>query len=194
MVIGVTGNSGAGKSFLVQNIKSEVYIIDADKIGHSCLKIPECKSEILEVFGDLILDDNNEINRKQLGSIVFKDKQLLDKLTKISHKYILIDIDKKIESKLKDNIKIIIDAPLLFEANLDKKCDYTILVKADYENKIRQIIERDKISLEIAKARLDKQAKDEEVEKKVNIVFENKYKIETINNFNSIIENMEYYG
>lgn len=195
MIIGITGNSGVGKSFLIKNIKSDVFVIDADKIGHFCLKLDKCKAEIVDVFGVGVLDEDNEIDRKQLGNIVFKNKELLKKLTEITHRYILLDIDNKIETKLKDdeNATIIIDAPLLFEANLDKKCQYTILVMANYDRKLEQIVERDKISTELAKARLDKQAKDSEVSKKVDFIFENKYNDNSIEIFNNIIEKMEYY-
>ena len=75
-VIGLTGGIGTGKTS-VSNILSSLgaSMINADKIGH---KIYEPNSEgwmeVVNAFGKEILNENQEIDRKKLGSIVFKDK------------------------------------------------------------------------------------------------------------------------
>ncbi len=186
MIVGITGNSGVGKSFLIKNIKRTKYVIDADRIGHECLLMAECKTEIVAEFGDRILN-SSEIDRKKLGKIVFLDKAKLEILTTITHKYILNEINYLIEINKSNYELIIIDAPLLVEAGLHKKCDKSILVTASFDEKIKRIVERDKISKEVAEGRLNKQSKDETQQKNVDIVFENGYNLKSIENFNMII-------
>lgn len=49
-------------------------IIDCDKIGHNVYKLGKpCYKLLVEHFGEEILDENREVNRKVLGGIVFKD-------------------------------------------------------------------------------------------------------------------------
>lgn len=189
MLIGITGNSGVGKSHLIKNVNRPYYLIDADKIGHECLFMPDCKAEIVDVFGSDILE-NDEINRKKLGSIVFLDKTLLEQLTQITSKYILKEIEKQIEENSSKYELLILDAPLLVEYGLHKKCDKTILIIADYEDKIKRIMERDGITEEVAIGRLNKQKDDVVQQKNVDITFENGYNLKSIENFNNLINDI----
>ncbi len=192
MIIGVTGNSGSGKSSLLRNvcIDKNFLIIDADKVGHKILLTKECKEEVLEFFGENIVIDG-EISRKLLGEIVFNDKEKLAKLTEITHKYILEEVRKKICENNKKYDIIFIDAALLIESGMSKMCDYNILVTASLENKISRIMERDGITFDLANARLDKQSKDSYLEKHCDFIIEN-FEFETsLENFKKIISKWE---
>ncbi len=190
MIIGITGNSSVGKSFLIEKLEMNYFLIDADKIGHTVLKLPKCKDEVLSFFGEEILD-NNEINRKRLGEIVFNDKEKLEVLTEITHRYILKQIDNILAENIDLYELIIIDAALLIESGLYKKCDKTILVVATYDEKIRRIVERDNVSRELAIARLEKQTDDDVNKKYVDIVFENSYNLKTIQLFNELVNRVK---
>ncbi len=187
MIFGITGKTGSGKSFLIRNFaknsNKSIYRIDVDKVGHQCLTIGDCKKEIINIFGDEILE-NNEINRSKLGEIVFSNKQLLEKLNQITHKYILEQIENKLEEfKSKKCDLIIIDAALLFEIGLDKECDKTILITSSDKERADKIIKRDNISYETAYNRLDKQTSDVLQSTRVDISIQNKYDKKSINNF-----------
>ncbi len=190
MVIGVTGNSGAGKSFLVKNIATKHFLIDADKIGHDCLLDLDCKKEVLDYFGYDILNDENNIDRAKLRDIVFNDKEKLENLTSITHKHIIMKIKNLVSENNGEDKLVIIDAALLIEANLQSICDKTILITAKHENKVENVIKRDGISKELAEKRLGAQAKDEFQQKNVDIVFENSYNLKIVDEFNSLINNL----
>ncbi len=190
MVIGVTGNSGAGKSFLVKNIKSEHFLIDADKIGHECLLDIECKCEVLDYFGYEILNDENNIDRAKLRDIVFNNKEKLENLTSITHKHIIKKIKNLVEENNADDKIVIIDAALLIEANLQDICDKTILISAEHESKVENVIKRDGITKELAEKRLSSQTKDEIQQKNVDIIFKNSYNLKVVDDFNLLIENL----
>ncbi len=190
MVIGITGNSGAGKSFLVKNINTSHFLIDADKIGHQCLLDFECKKEVVDFFGKEVLNNEGNIERSKLGNIVFDDKEKLENLTKITHKHIIKKIKSLVDENNGENKLIIIDAALLIEANLQNICDKTILIVANNENKINNIVKRDGITRELAEKRLSSQTKDNVQEKNVDIVFENSYNLKVVDEFNSLIKSL----
>ncbi len=190
MVIGVTGNSGAGKSYLVENIKSKHFLIDADKIGHECLLDDECKQEVLECFGLGILNELGEIDRAKLRNIVFNDKEKLANLTTITHKHIIKKIKCLVEENNGADKLVIIDAALLIESNVSQICDKTILITASNEKKINNVVKRDGIDFELAEKRLNSQTKDEIQEKNVDIVFKNSYNLKVVEEFNSLINEL----
>ena len=175
-VVGLTGNSGSGKSY-VANIFAEedAYIIDADKIGHKILEKNSLPyKEVIEFFGVEILDADKNINRKALGKIVFSNKEKLQKLNSITHKHIIKTIMHKIDKAKASGNKIsIIDAALLIEVNLHKVCDKVVIVHADKNIRIKRIMERDHISEQDAFNRINNQSPFEDLEKYADIVILN---------------------
>ena len=79
MLIGITGGIGSGKSVLCDVARDMgFYVISADKIGHDILrKGSSAYNEVVEIFGEGILSENGEIDRKKLGRLVFSDKEKL---------------------------------------------------------------------------------------------------------------------
>ena len=161
-IIGITGNSGSGKSTICQIIKENYNseIIDADKVTKKLTNSEtEYLKEIIKTFGNIIVDENGKLNRKKLANIIFNNKEkklLLDKLT---FKYVVDEIKEQI-SKIKSCDYIVLDVPLLFESKLNEVCDITIGVLAEKKEKINRIIDRDKITYEQSLNRLNNQPKD----------------------------------
>lgn len=114
-IIGITGSIATGKSTVSNILKTKGYtVLDLDKIAHELMKKGEKNYiNILSYFGDEILDENDEIERKKLGNIVFNDEKKLKKLNNLTHPNIFHTILEKINS-LEEKI-IFIDNPLLVE-------------------------------------------------------------------------------
>ncbi len=165
-VIGITGPSGAGKgeAAKILEFKYGFYIIDADKIYHSLVSSPSaCLDEIKLNFGSSVIDNSGALDRKALGKLVFgeanRDNLLL--LNKITHKYVIAEVEKEIKTNRHKNINCIIDAPLLIEAKLNKLCDFTISIISDIDLRISRISKRDDINYEDAKNRIASQKNDD---------------------------------
>lgn len=171
MIIGITGASGAGKSIASKVFeKNGFLIIDLDKIAHEIYDTNKlCVEEVARVFGNGILDANGKVMRKKLGEIVFADKEKLNILNKITHKYILNEVFKKLDGKN----NAVLDAPLLFEAGLEKHCDITLGIISPNEVKTKRIQERDGVSQGYAEKRLEKQHNDEFFEKNCTFCIRN---------------------
>ncbi len=166
MIIGLTGSSGSGKSIAAEFFaENGFYIIDFDRISREICNIGEpCLLELTEHFGCDIINSDGSLLRKKLGEIVFADKQKLEKLNSITHKYILQRADSLVEQY--SHRHIVFDAPLLFEAELDRRCCCVVSILCDRETQLRRIMERDGISRETAAGRIASQHDAEFFEQK----------------------------
>ena len=92
MIIGITGSIGSGKTTMSGIFARQGFLsINADKIGHEMLKRDSAiYKKIIKHFGNKILDENKNIDRKKLGNLVFYDSEKLEKLNSITHPIILI--------------------------------------------------------------------------------------------------------
>ncbi len=174
IVVGITGSSGSGKSLCSTLFEKDGYrVIDCDKIAHNVVRNPACREELCKFFGEDIFDKNNVYDRKKVAGIVFNNRNKLSKLNEITHKYIIREIEEIIEECKKDNINVLIDAPLLYEAKLEKICNKTIAVVADKKIKIQRLMARDNISEEMAERRLSNQLDDDYYIKNADYVIYN---------------------
>ena len=189
-IIGITGNSGSGKSTISKLISKnyEAKIINADKIAKEMTKNNgEYLQAIRQAFGNDVIK-NNELDRKKLADIVFLNRAEKEKLDGLTFEYVVEKIKKELEANQNlDYQYIILDVPLLFESKLDKLCDYTIGVIAPKTEKIKRICKRDKLSKEKALQRLNSQPNDEFFTKNCNTVINNENKEETIKMVNEIM-------
>lgn len=181
MVVALTGGTGSGKGYVAEILKDlGGFIVDADVIGHGIIKKGKIAyEEIVEYFvnenGADILDENGEIIRKKLGEIVFSDKDKLEILNKCTHKYIELEILEKVDENIKKdkNQVIFIDIPLLKDGVILDKCDKVWAVFAPPTQRIERIINRDNISLEVAKSRVNSQQDWEYYDNMADFVIEN---------------------
>jgi dephospho-CoA kinase len=143
MIIVVTGNVGSGKSLIGEFFKQKgANVIEADNIGHAVLKENKVKKMLIWNFGKEVVENNN-IERKKLGEIAFKNNKNVRILNKITHPQLI----KKIKKSIKKNKINVVVAALYYELGLDKIKDFTIVVKCSKKAvmkrvKNKKIIER----------------------------------------------------
>lgn len=186
-VIGITGPSGAGKTTLSSILKSNYssYIIDADEVAKKLSNNTKTKyfEEIVNLFGKAILRNDGNLKRKEIAKIIYQDKEKRKALNNLTFKYVVDDINKQLNEIEKSNYKYIgIDVPLLYEAKMEKICDYVIAVVAEDQKKINRICKRDNITEELAKERLKIQNDNEFFAKKADFVIHNDGTLEKLEN------------
>ena len=178
MIIGITGNSGTGKTSICKALeKNKIngktpFVIDADRVVKKMSAIgEEYYNQIISTFGKEVLQENQELNRAKLAGLVFVNEEKRELLNQITYNYVAEEIKKQAKES-KCNF-VIIDAPLLIESKLNKICDVVISVIADKETKLKRIIERDIITEKTALDRLNAQKEDEFYIKNSNLVIVN---------------------
>lgn len=163
-IIGLTGPTGAGKS-TVGGILNEAgfYHIDGDKTSRDVtVKGSPALDEIKNAFGEGVISSDGSLDRKMLGSIVFSDKDKLNLLNKIIHKYITQNVKQKFKELEKSGYKgAVIDGAALYESGISSLCDKIIAVISSKERRLKLIMERDNITEAEAQKRIAAQKSDE---------------------------------
>ena len=108
-----------------------IRVLDVDAIAKDIYKKNTgIKTDLKKIFGQYIIDDNENILYGKLAKIVFSDQIELNKLNRLMFPLIRRKIRSLVKSD-KDNDYIIIDAAVLFDAKLDLLCDFIVLVDTD---------------------------------------------------------------
>ncbi len=160
LIIGLTGGIASGKSTISNYLRSlSLPIIDADVEARLAVEKGEPGySKIVEHFGTEILLEDGSLNRAKLGEIVFRDEKQRAVLNGIVHPEVRNRMNKKQNEAIAEgHMTVILDIPLLFENKLDSTVDKTILVYVDTETQISRLMDRNKLSLEQAKLRIEAQ-------------------------------------
>ncbi len=175
IIIGLTGNIGCGKSSLSAIfIQEGIDIVDADIVARQIFEDKELLNKVFETFGPTIKNEDNTLNRKALGSIVFNDDKELVKLNNLTHPAIRKKILNEIENLRTENKKIIVlDAALLIESDYLKHIDKLLLVTCDEEVQIERIKNRDNCTREEAISRIKSQMSQSEKEKYADYIIDN---------------------
>ena len=161
-IIGITGGSGSGKTTVLLELeKLGTLVIDADVVYHEILKTDSVMlDELRSTFPDAATEAG--IDRKTLGSIVFRDPEALKQLNRITHSHIGREIRNRLRAWAMQGGKLAaIDAIELHGSGEAALCDWTLAVTAPEETRIRRIMARDGISRETAQRRIRAQHSDE---------------------------------
>lgn len=162
-IIGLTGQTGAGKSTVCDLLRGRGYkIIDADAIARKVVeKGGQCLLDLAIEFTIEILNEDGTLNRKKLAEIAFPDREKRTRLNQITHPYILAEIRAQTEKLFKNGTTFVfLDAPTLLESGGDAMCDKVVSVVAPKKLRMERIIARDGLTEEEAKARISAQHGD----------------------------------
>ena len=167
--VGLTGSIGVGKSY-VGSVFVELgcYLLDADETAREVVSPGTIGlSEIVAEFGIDVLNPDATLNRKQLGAIVFGDRQKRLKLNAILHPRIIERQDQILNQRelIDPNGIAIVDAALMIESGGYKRFDKLIVVHCRPEVQLQRLMLRSGLSRDEAQQRIDSQMPQEEKQK-----------------------------
>lgn len=181
MILGLTGFSGAGKSTVAAILKENgFYHLDCDAMVHQEVYTdPAVLQALSAVFGAQIIK-NGVLDRIALRHRVMGNPNALAALNRTVRPYILSYIEHHLHQHAEENI--ILDAPLLFESGLEKRCDKVLSVITDTKLALERIIERDSLSEEDAEKRLRSQQPAHFYTERSDFVINNDQDLATLQN------------
>ncbi|MBL4884017.1 MAG: dephospho-CoA kinase [Planctomycetaceae bacterium] len=147
VVLGFIGGVGSGKSTVAKWLGNRlpIDVIDGDQLGHSALKQPEIKQELIERFGVGIIAQDGEIDRSHLGKLVWGSHaeavQARKDLERIVHPVIRKSMqDAVTQARRAGNWGIIIDAAVMIEAGWHNVCDKLIFIDTPDSHRLDHVI------------------------------------------------------
>jgi len=164
--IGLTGSIAVGKSFVCRVLRElGCHVLDADLTSREVVaKGTVGLAAIVSEFGESVLAEGGELDRKELGSIVFADKEKREILNSIVHPLVIEAQDKwirNIETEDPDGIAII-DAALMIESGGYKRFNKLIVVWCESAIQLDRLMRRDGLSEPDAKTRIAAQMPQDE--------------------------------
>ncbi|GAB5053175.1 dephospho-CoA kinase [Pediococcus ethanolidurans] len=180
-VLGLTGSIATGKSTVSQYLRKLGFpVVDADLISREVVKPGMIATQKLrQTFGDQVFDNNDELNRKKLGQLVFSDSENMKKLNEIMQPAIKTEIIRQIEKLKKSSKKLIVlDAPLLLEQNYQFLVDQVMVVVSSPTVQLQRLRQRDGLSMKEAQARISSQWSQKKKRLMADVVIDNSTSIE----------------
>ncbi len=182
-VVGLTGPTGSGKSEISRLWQDcHFAVIDADAVARAVVEPGQpALLALVEEFSEDILNEDATLNRKRLAARAFATPADTQKLNAITHPHILTKIHALLmRCEQRQEQVAVIDAPLLFEAGLEKLCDVTVAVVATDDQRLARIMERDDLTEEQARARMAAQPDDKYYTSRADVVLHNNGSMEQL--------------
>ena len=138
IVIGLTGNFGAGKTTAAGIFKKlGARVISADRLAHEAFKK---ENRVYRKLASLFPEVKGNLTRGRVAQIVFNDPKRRQTLEALIHPYVFRRIKEEISGMRRG--AAVVEIPLLFETGFDKHCDATVVVDAPKEKVIRRLVVR----------------------------------------------------
>ncbi|MBL6007713.1 dephospho-CoA kinase [Bacillus halotolerans] len=176
LVIGLTGGIASGKSTVANMlIDKGITVIDADIIAKQAVEkgMPAYR-QIIDEFGEDILLENGDIDRRKLGALVFTNEQKRLALNSIVHPAVREEmLKRRDESIANQETFVVLDIPLLFESKLESLVDKIIVVSVTKELQLERLTKRNQLTEEEALSRIRSQIPLEEKVSRADNVIDN---------------------
>ncbi|XP_059052187.1 bifunctional coenzyme A synthase [Achroia grisella] len=173
-VIGLAGGIASGKSNIAEKLKAKgAAIINCDTIAHDLYKpgLP-LNSTLSVTFRKDIITDTGEVDRRKLGSIVFGDKEQLEKLNTIVWPAVIEEAQRRVRILGEDGHRVVVmEAAVMVRAKWYTQCHQLWSVIIPPEEAIKRLQNRNGLSEEEAKQRVSSQPSNQEQVAPANIVF-----------------------
>jgi len=144
--LGITGGIASGKSVVASMLRElQFQVLDADRLAHQLTEPGQpAYRELVQEFGDAILEPDQHIDRSKLAAIVFQDSAKLDRLNTIVHPRVQEATFAQFAAWQRAGIAepAFVEAALLVEAGFHKSLDGLIVAWCKPEQQLERLIAR----------------------------------------------------
>lgn len=149
--VAITGGIASGKSTAAEYIKKLGYpVFSCDEIYKSVIQEQEYIQTVERYFPACVQD--GKINRNILSKIIFDDSQKREQLNQIAHPLIMKELYKQMNEC--NSMLVFAEVPLLFEGGYENAFDNVIVIKRNYQDRIKDLMKRNQISKEEARKKI----------------------------------------
>lgn len=159
--IGLTGNIGSGKSYvagILEKMGFAVYY--ADKEANRLMHDPEVIMLLADRFGMDILTHDGLPDRKKIAALVFSDPDTLQWLNHLIHPRVMQDWMKWLQKHASSPL-CFMESAIIFEHDLHRHFNATVMVTAPETLRINRVVERDGVDPDSVKRRMHNQWPEE---------------------------------
>lgn len=142
-ILGLTGGIGSGKSAASQWFESQgIQVVDADIVAREVVeKGQPALEQIQQTFGNWVIQEDGELNRRALREYIFKEPSARKQLEAITHPAIRTAIIQQLASATSPYAVLV--SPLLFETSQHELTHHILLIDATEELQIERASSRD---------------------------------------------------
>lgn len=155
-IIAVTGGIGSGKSAVCRYLAARGEVVSCDEINKEMLLDKDYLAKLKDIFPEAF--SSGEFDRRILARVIFSDSAKRAQLNALAHPEIMKRLQGKILSAQTD--VVFAEVPLLVGTGFEKLFREIIVVKADFDIRIKRIMARDNVSKEEAIKKIDTQNSD----------------------------------
>ena len=173
-IIGLTGGIGTGKSTVSQYLATAYHlpVLDADIYAREAVqKNSPILNAIAHRYNSNILLPDGTLNRKKLGEIIFNNIDERHWLEQQIHPYVRDRFVEEID-KLPQQTAVLV-VPLLFEAEMTDIATESWVVYCSKQQQLERLMQRDRLTLEQALARIDSQMPIAEKCDRADVILDN---------------------
>ncbi len=162
-ILGLTGGIGSGKSAATAWFEEQgIQVVDADIVAREVVQIGQpALAQIQQQFGDWVILDNGELNRRALREHIFTHPNARKTLEAITHPAIRSEIIQQLQRATSPYVILV--SPLLFETEQHQLTQHTLLIDASEHIQLIRATQRDQQSAEqiqqIIQAQMSRQKK-----------------------------------
>ena len=182
-VIGLTGGIGTGKTYVSSLLKDlGAAIVNADLLGHE-VYAPQSEGwhAVVDTFGEQIVAENGEIDRRALGGIVFSDENALLQLNAIMHPRIYSLTEQRLNALAeRGENTAVLEAALLIEAKWTPLVDEVWVTVSPVTDIITRLQVRNNMDEDTARSRINSQMPQSERVQHADVVLENAGSLEEL--------------
>lgn len=162
-IIGITGGIASGKSTVVAEIRKQGYqVIDADQVVHELQeKGGKLYQTLVEWLGNNILQENGELDRQKLGQVIFGNKEMMAKSSRLQNETIRQELANRRNQLAQTEEVFFMDIPLLIELDYMDWFDEVWLVYVDEKTQLDRLVMRNHYTRSEAQKRIASQMSTE---------------------------------
>ncbi|CAH0534438.1 Dephospho-CoA kinase [Vibrio stylophorae] len=151
-ILGITGGIGCGKTTVTNQFAAlGIDIIDADIVAREVVTPPSSALDSIAAhFGPRVIQADGTLNRAALREIIFADDSSKLWLNDLLHPIIRHSIEQQLQAS--QSPYVILVAPLLFENQLEKLVDQTLVIDISEAEQIARTCLRDQVDAVQVKA------------------------------------------